>query len=95
MKNKSEDLKNILFEQLDRLSDTDLDLEVEIKRSKAMTDVGQTIINLAKEEIAFNKMKFQLGEELQGNFFKTKELQELPNEKEEKLQKALSHNFDK
>jgi len=74
MKNKSEDLKNALFEQLERLSDTDLDLDVEIKRAKAITDVGQTLINLAKEEMTMQKMKFQYGEDIGGKFFEQKQL---------------------
>lgn len=39
---------------------------LKMKRSKAMVDVGQVLVNLAKEEIAFNKMKFQYGEDFAG-----------------------------
>lgn len=42
------DLNNHLFEQLERLNDEELDaedLEKEIKRSKAMQDMGKTIID--------------------------------------------------
>lgn len=66
MRNKAEDLKNHLFELLENLSDPDKDLDVEIKRSKAMVDVGQVLVDLAKEEIAFNKMKFQYGDDFTG-----------------------------
>lgn len=48
MKNTLTDLNNYLFEQLERLTDDDLDeesLEKEIKRSKAVTDVAGVIIN--------------------------------------------------
>ena len=65
-RNKAEDLKNHLFEQLEKLSDPDLDLDIEIKRTKAMVDVGQVLVNLAKEEIAFQKMKFNYGNDFAG-----------------------------
>lgn len=39
---------------------------LKMKRSKAMVDVGQVLVNLAKEEIAFNKMKFQYGDDFAG-----------------------------
>ena len=74
MRNKSEDLKNALFEQLERLNDDELDLEKEIKRTKAITDISQVLVNLAKEEIQFNKLKFNYGEELKGQFFETKQI---------------------
>jgi len=48
MKNKLTDLNDHLFEQLERLNDDDLtgdQLNAEIARSKAMTNVAQTIIN--------------------------------------------------
>lgn len=73
MRNKAEDLKNALFEQLENLSDPDKDLETEIKRSKAIVDVGQVLVNLAKEEIAFQKMKFNYGNDFDGKFFEVKE----------------------
>lgn len=47
-KNKSIDLNNHLFAQLERLSDEDIKdeaLEVEIKRAKAITDVSKQIIS--------------------------------------------------
>lgn len=56
MKNKIEDLRNHLFAQLERLSDDELtteELENEIKRSKAMCDVAQVVVNSAKVEVDF------------------------------------------
>jgi hypothetical protein len=44
MKNKLTDLHNHLFEQLERLTDDELDLDKEIKRAEAMCNVAQTII---------------------------------------------------
>lgn len=60
MKNTLVDLNNHLFEQLERLNDESLDdeaLKREITRSKAMTDVAQTIIN--NGELAYKVMKQQ------------------------------------
>ncbi len=51
MKNKLVDLNNHLFEELERLNDEDLkdeELEKEIERSKAITDVSQKIIDNAE-----------------------------------------------
>ena len=48
VKNKLVDLNNHLFAQLERLSDEDLkgeDLQDEIKRSQAVTNVAKQIIN--------------------------------------------------
>lgn len=55
-KNKISDLRNHLFEQLERLNDAELskeDLEKEIWRSEAMTDVAGKIIESAKVEVDF------------------------------------------
>lgn len=61
MKNNIQDLNNYLFEQLERLNDDELlndaeKLEIEIKRSKAVTNVSQTIINNA--QLVLNAKKF-------------------------------------
>lgn len=50
-RNKITDLRDHLFEALERLKDGDLD----IATAKAMTEVSQTIINSAKIEIDFIK----------------------------------------
>ena len=52
MKNNLSELNNYLFEELERLNDdeelsNEENLTKEIKRSKAITDVAQTIINNA------------------------------------------------
>lgn len=57
--NKLIDLNNFLFTQLERLNDDDVSEETlvkEIKRSKAMTAVGNTIIKNA--ELALEGRKF-------------------------------------
>lgn len=58
--NKMGDLNNHLFEQLERLNDPDLagdELEAEIKRSKAMTEVAGKIIDNAR--LSFDAYKYQ------------------------------------
>lgn len=48
MKNKMTDLNNHLFEQLERLNDDELteqQLDQEIKRAKAMSNIAMNIIN--------------------------------------------------
>ena len=48
MKNKSEDLRNHLFECIEALKDPDAPMD--IPRAKAVADVAQVLINLAKIE---------------------------------------------
>jgi hypothetical protein len=50
-RNKINDLRDHLFEALERLKDGDIDIET----AKAMSEVSQTIINSAKIEIDFIK----------------------------------------
>jgi len=56
VRNKIGDLRNLLFAQLERLSDEDCDIEKETERAKAMADVAAVIVNSAKVEIDFLKM---------------------------------------
>lgn len=59
MKNKLSDLNNHLFEQLERLNDEDLkgeELDKEIRRSQAMGDVAERIIDNAN--LVFKAAKF-------------------------------------
>ncbi len=53
-KNKIEDLRNLLFDTMERLLDPD-DTSMDIQRAKAIGDVGQVIINTAKVEVDFMK----------------------------------------
>lgn len=48
------DLRNHLFETIERLSDEEK--PVEIERAKAIADVAQTIINSAKVELQFMEL---------------------------------------
>ena len=53
MKNKISDLRDHLFEALERLKDPDCDLEKEIQKAKAIREVGSVIIESAKVEVEF------------------------------------------
>lgn len=48
MKNTMMDLNNHLFEQIERLMDDDLDIDTEIKRSKALEGLADKAIANAK-----------------------------------------------
>ena len=53
-RNKLSDLNNHLFEQLERLNDEELsneDLEKEIKRQKAMSEVATNIIEINRAKL--------------------------------------------
>ena len=61
MKNKIEDLRNHLFEQLERLQDDEkmknpIILERELKRAKAIAEVSSVIVDTAKAETDFLKV---------------------------------------
>jgi hypothetical protein len=61
MKNKIEDLRNHLFEQLERLGDDEkmknpLALEREVKRSKSISEIATVIVNSAKAETDYLKV---------------------------------------
>lgn len=59
MKNKISDLRDHMFAALERLGAEDLnpdDLEKEIQRSRAISDIGKVIVESAKTEIMFAKL---------------------------------------
>lgn len=59
MKNKLTDLNNHLFEQLERLNNEDLkgdELESEVKRAKAISDIAGDIISNASIQLNALKM---------------------------------------
>ena len=64
MKNTFADLNNHLFEQMERLNDDDLnneELDKEIKRAKAMTDVSSQIIENAALGLSAEKLRAEYG----------------------------------
>lgn len=59
MKNQANDLNNHLFAQLERLGDESLkgeELDIELKRSEAISNVAGKIIDLAKTEVLLAKV---------------------------------------
>lgn len=64
MKNNLVDLNNHLFEQLERMNDEDLtdeQLEKELKRTRAMTDIATKIIDNANLGLQAEKLKVEYG----------------------------------
>lgn len=61
--NKSENnvsaLQNMMFKQMERLSDPEADLDKEIKRGQALSSAGTVIINAAKVQIDARRVAFQ------------------------------------
>jgi hypothetical protein len=53
MKNKIQDLRNHLFEQIERLSDDELNLENEVKKAQAMAQIAHQIIETARVEVNY------------------------------------------
>ena len=58
-KNKMADLRNHLFQALERLNDTDakneLHMGAELERAKAIAEVAQVLVNSAKVEVEYIK----------------------------------------
>lgn len=53
MQNKISDLRNHLFETLERLKDNSLNLDQEITRAKGIREVAAVLIESAKVEVDF------------------------------------------
>lgn len=53
-KNKIEDLRNILFETMEKLMDQDEPMDID--RARAVSAIAQTVINTAKVEVDFMKL---------------------------------------
>ena len=57
MKNKMSDLRDHLFLVLEGLTDPDPDKPMELERAKAVAEVAQVVINSAKVEVDFLKIR--------------------------------------
>lgn len=55
-RNKIEDLRNLLFEQIEKLMDKDADVEAETAKAESIANLASVIVNSAKVEIDFLKM---------------------------------------
>jgi hypothetical protein len=53
MKNKIQDLRNHLFEQIERLSDDELNLDNEVKKARAMSEIASQIVETARVEVQY------------------------------------------
>lgn len=56
MRNKIQDLRNMLFEQIERLMDDDADLATETKRAEAVANIANVLVHSAKVEVDFLRM---------------------------------------
>jgi hypothetical protein len=73
VKNKISDLRDTLFEQLERLNDesiSPIELEMELKKADMIQKVAQTIVNASKVEVDFVRVS---GMKTQNRFFNTEE----------------------
>lgn len=79
MKNKLTDLNNHLFAQIERLGDEEIskeDLEKEIKRSKAISEISSKIVDNAR--VSLDAIKF--ASDMPGNIKKLPEMLESKND---------------
>lgn len=64
MRNTLVDVHNILMEQLERLNDdelTEVNLDLEVKRSVAMTNIATSITENANTVIKATKLQYEMG----------------------------------
>lgn len=69
MRNSLTDVHNLLMEQLERLNDDDLteeELEREIKRSAAMTNIATSITENANTVLRATKLHYEMGNGIGG-----------------------------
>lgn len=78
MKNTLEDLRNHLFEVLERLNDDDCDVENETKRAAAVIEVAKSVVETGRLECEFVRLSEGLkGEVPRTGFFPKSELKKL------------------
>lgn len=56
MRNKIQDLRNMLFEQMERLMDDDADLAKETQRAESIAQIANVLVQSAKVEVDFLRM---------------------------------------
>lgn len=77
MKNTLTDFSNIMFEQLEKISDdnlTDEELEKEIKRTEAMTNLGESILKTGELQLKVMQHMDEYGYEREKNIPETLEV---------------------
>lgn len=52
----TQDLRDHLFSQIERLNDPTLDLSKELEKAKALASIGNVIVNSVKIEIDFHRV---------------------------------------
>lgn len=52
----TQDLRNHLFNQIEKLNDPNADLEKELEKAKALASIGNVIVNSVKIEIDFQRV---------------------------------------
>lgn len=52
----TQDLRDALFSQIERLNNPDLDLAKELEKAKALASIGNVIVNSVKIEIDFQRV---------------------------------------
>lgn len=55
-KNEAQKLRDLMFDQMARLSDPTANLELELKRASAIAKVGTVIVNSHKQEVELLKV---------------------------------------
>lgn len=53
---EAQQLRGLLFKQMERLSDPALDLEKELKKADALAKVGTVIVNSHKQQVDYLKI---------------------------------------
>lgn len=62
MKNKMEDLRNHLFAELERLGDAKELTKADLDKAKAISDVAGKLIDTARVEVEFHKVRAGRGD---------------------------------
>lgn len=67
MKNKMEDLRNHLFAELERLGETKELTKSDLDKAKAISDVAGKLIDTARVEVEFHKVRAGRGDRQQNS----------------------------
>lgn len=59
-KNKITDLRNIMFETMERLMSNDKDDQIDIEKAKAIADLGKVVVDSARVELDLLKSTVNL-----------------------------------